>query len=587
MKRFFSVLCALLLCLPALFAVSAETADDLFSSKDLTLADPSEAVDIVLTEGGVDITEPGVYRLSGQVADGSIRVAPATEGDVWLLLDGVSVHNESGAALTSDGCDKLLLTLAEGSVNSLTQGSAAPAEEDNDAAIYVRDDLTINGTGALTIESAYLDGINCRDSLRIVSGEITVNAVDDGLVGKDEVTIGGGTITITAQTGDGIKATNDEDADRGFVAIAGGTLTITTGEGSASVSQTASDGWGSRGGWEQEAEEDTPSQKGVKAETTLTVSGGVLSIDSVDDALHAVDVAISGGEMTLATGDDGVHADNTLTVSGGTITVTRSYEGLEGAAMTLSGGEISITASDDGINGAGGDSATTTDEGTFGASGRFGRDRFASSTGTILISGGMISVNASGDGVDVNGDLEMTGGELYVNGPQSSGNGALDYDGSFTLTGGTVIAVGAAGMAQGVSDPAIPGTAMNVSGSGALEVLDNAGNVLVHFEPLRDYSHVVVYSDRFADGESYTLTLGGESQTVQMTTDSTGGMGFGGGRGGFGGGRGDRGEPPKTPPEGIAPEDAPDAPPDGAPPEDAPDAPPDGMPEDAPGDGKL
>ena len=578
MKRFFSVLCALLLCLPALSAASAEATDGLFTDKDLTLADPSEAVDIVLTEGGVDITEPGVYRLSGQIADGSIRVAPVTEGDVWLLLDGVSVHNEDGAALTSDGCDKLLLTLAEGSVNSLTQGSAAPAEEDNDAAIYVRDDLTINGTGALTIESAYLDGINCRDSLRIVSGEIAVTAVDDGLVGKDEVTIGGGTIAISAQTGDGIKATNDEDADRGFVAIAGGTLTIITGEGSASVSQTASDGWGSRGGWEQEAEEDTPSQKGVKAETTLTISGGTLSIDSVDDALHAVDVAISGGEMTLATGDDGVHADNTLTVSGGTITVTRSYEGLEGADVTLSGGEIDVTASDDGINGAGGDSATTTDEGTFGASGRFGRDRFASSTGTVRISGGVISVDASGDGVDVNGDLEMTGGELYVNGPQSSGNGALDYDGSFTLTGGTVVAVGAAGMAQGVSDPAIPGTAMNVSGSGTLEVLDNAGNVLVHFEPLRDYSHVVVYSDCFTDGESYTLTLGGESQTVQMTTDSTGGMGFGGGRGGFGGGRGDRGGASKTPPEGIAPEDAPDAPPEGTPPEGTP---------DAPGDGKL
>ena len=585
MKRLISALCALLLCISVCFAVSAETADDLFSSKDLTLADPSEAVDIVLTEGGVDITEPGVYRLSGQVADGSIRVAPATEGDVWLLLDGVSVHNESGAALTSDGCDKLLLTLAEGSVNSLTQGSAAPAEEDNDAAIYVRDDLTINGTGALTIESAYLDGINCRDSLRIVSGEITVTAVDDGLVGKDEVTIGGGTIAISAQTGDGIKATNDEDADRGFVAIAGGTLTITTGEGSASVSQTASDGW------EQEAEEDTPSQKGVKAETTLTISGGTLSIDSVDDALHAVDVALSGGEMTLATGDDGVHAANTLVVSGGTITVTRSYEGLEGADVTLSGGEISVTASDDGINGAGGDDATSTDEGVFGASGRFGRDRFASSTGTILITGGVISVTASGDGVDVNGDLEMTGGELYVNGPQSGGDGALDYDGSFTLTGGTVVAVGSAGMAQGVSDPAIPGTVMNVSGSGVLEVLDSTGNALVHFEALRDYSHVVVYSDCFTDGESYTLTLGGESQTVQMTTDSTGGMGFGGGRGGFGGGRGDRGEPPKTPPEGIAPEDAPDAPPDGAPPEDAPDAPPDGAPPegtpDAPGDGKL
>ena len=328
----------------------------------------------------------------------------------------------------------------------------------------------------------------------------------------------------------------------------------------------------------------------MKAETTLTVSGGVLSIDSVDDALHAVDVAISGGEMTLATGDDGVHADNTLTVSGGTITVTRSYEGLEGADVTLSGGEISVTASDDGINGAGGDDATSTGEGTFGASGRFGRDRFASSTGAVHISGGIIFVDASGDGVDVNGDLEMTGGELYVNGPQSGGDGALDYDGSFTLTGGTVVAVGSAGMAQGVSDPAIPGAVLNASGSGTLEVLDSAGNVLVRFEALRDYSHVVVYSDRCADGETYTLTRGADSQSVQMTTDSTGGMGFGGGfgggRGGFGGDRGDRGGTSKTPPEGIAPEEAPDAPPEGMP-----DAPPEGTPPegapDASGDEKL
>ncbi len=539
MKRTFSLLCALLLCLAASFALGEES--DLFSDKDLTLADPAQAVDIVLTEGGVDITQPGVYRLSGQVADGSIRVSPATEGDVWLLLDGVSVHNEDGAALTSDGCDKLILTLAEGSVNTLTQGPATPTEEDNDAAIYVRDDLTINGAGALTIESAYLDGINCRDSLRIVSGELTVSAVDDGLVGKDEVTIGGGTIAIDAQTGDGIKATNAEDADRGFVTIAGGALSITTGEGSASVSQTASNGWG---GWQQAEEEDTPSQKGVKAETKLTISGGTLSIDSVDDALHAVDVAISGGEITLSTGDDGVHADNTLTVSGGAITVTRSYEGLEASDMTLSGGEIDVTASDDGINGAGGDAATTSDEGTFGASGRFGRDRFASSTGTVRISGGVISVSASGDGVDVNGDLEMTGGELYVDGPRSGGNGALDYDGSFALTGGTVVAVGSAGMAQGVSDPSVPGAVLNVSTSGTLGVLDSAGNTLVHFEALRDYSHVVVYSDRFTAGESYTLSLGGETQTVEMTTDSTGGGGFGGG---FGGGRG-----------GRAPSEAPD-----------------------------
>ena len=106
----------------------------------------------------------------------------------------------------------------------------------------------------------------------------------------------------------------------------------------------------------------------------------------------------------------------------------------------------------------------------------------------MRISGGVISVSASGDGVDVNGDLEMTGGELYVNGPESGGDGALDYDGSFTLTGGTVAAVGSAGMAQGVSDPSIPGTVMNASGSGVLEVLDSAGNVLIHFETLHALS---------------------------------------------------------------------------------------------------
>ena len=145
MRKTFLFLCALVLCLAARPALSAEESD-LFSDKDLTLADPAQAVDIALTEGGVDITQPGVYRLSGQVADGSIRVSPATEGDVWLLLDGVSVHNEDGAALTSDGCDKLILTLAEGSVNTLTQGPATPTEEDNDAAIYVRGDLTMSGT---------------------------------------------------------------------------------------------------------------------------------------------------------------------------------------------------------------------------------------------------------------------------------------------------------------------------------------------------------------------------------------------------------------------------------------------------------
>ena len=116
-----------------------------------------------------------------------------------------------------------------------------------------------------------------------------------------------------------------------------------------------------------------------------------------------------------------------------------------------------------------------------------------------------------------------------------------------------MVAVGSAGMAQGVSDPSVPGAVLNVSASGTLEVLDSAGNTLVHFEALRDYSHVVVYSDRFTAGESYTLSLGGETQTVEMTTDSTGGGGFGGG---FGGGRGGGERTPSEAPD-TSPRDFP------------------------------
>lgn len=524
------------LSLAALLPAFALGDDGLFSDKDLTEANPSEATELVFTESGADITQAGVYRLSGQVANGSIRISLSTEGTVWLLLDGVSVHNENGAALTSTGCKKLILTLAEGSENTFTQGADTPTGDDDGAAIYVRDDLTINGSGSLTVESACLDGINCRDSLRIVDGQITVNAMDDGIVGKDEVSIGGGSIAITAMEGDGIKSTNSEDGERGFVAITDGSVSITTGGGSASVMSAPND-------WERAGQSaaSASSQKGVKAETYIDISGGSLTVDSADDALHSVAVSISGGALALSTGDDGIHADDMLAVSGGQIAITRSYEGMEAANITISGGEINVTATDDGINGAGGDSGAAAENGGWGdAMGRFGRDMFSSSSGTLSITGGRIFVSASGDGVDVNGSLSMSGGELYVRGSENSGNGALDYDGSFTLSGGTLVAVGASGMAQGVSEPAIPGVVASVAGSGELEVLDASNAVIVHFDAQGSYSHAVVYSQQFTEGGTYTLITGDVSQVVEMSTQASQSSfgGHGGRPGGFGGGNG-------------------------------------------------
>lgn len=544
----------MVLCLSPLWGAQAQQEqNEWLSQSDQTLADPEEAVDIVLTGESLLIDQPGVYRLSGTIENGSVTVRPEQEEKVWLLLDGVTVHNENGAALLSDGADKLILTLAEGSVNTFSQGAGEPTAEDNDAAIFSRDDLTINGSGALVVEGYYRDGINCRDSLRVVSGSLTVTALEDAVVGKDEVTLCGGDLTVVAQEGDAIKSTNDEDADRGFVVVSGASVSVTTGGGAASAQRTAGGGWG---GWTAQNGDDA-SQKGLKAETRLIVESGTIVADTVDDALHCnADVAISGASLTLSSGDDAVHADNALTVSGGSIRVLDSYEGLEGAVLTLSGGEISIVSSDDGINGAGGGDASAAEDGSWaGSAGRFGRDRFSSSTGSLAISGGVVTVQAGGDGIDVNGSITFSGGELYVY-STGQGDGALDYDGSFAMTGGTLLAAGPAGMAMSVSEPGVPGTAQAVSGSGAVEVVDAGGQTLARFEVPGAYSHVVVYSDSLIDGQTYTLSLGETAMEVTMTTQPQNNTGFGGG--GRGGTRnGMPGDPPAN-----QPEDAPDMPQD-------------------------
>lgn len=619
MKKLLAFLLTLALCVPIPARLAAE-AEDLFSDKDRTEAAPENATAIVLNGETVTIDKAGTYAVSGEIANGALRVALAEEGTVYLLLNGVTVHNDQGAALYTENCKKVILTLAAGTSNTLSQGAAG--DENEDAALYSKDDVTINGAGALTVTGAYKDGINCRDSFKLVSGSVTVSAADDGVVGKDAVIVGGGTLNITA-VNDGIKATNEEDETRGYVTLAGGDVTIVTtgtsasgdaGNGEANAAagaatqaedfapsegmtppsgntppeggtppelpegmtppqgdsmadttagtadpttdaptgattQTGRPGKGGgrggfggpgggfdRGGFGGMAGEGnqtklTSSAKGVKAVTTLTVSGGTLNVNAADDALHAKDVVLSGGEMTLASGDDGVHGDDSLLISGGTVVVTQSYEGLEAANITIAGGQIDLTASDDGVNGAGGDLAEQAADSATAQTGRgfFGGDWFASSTGQVVITGGTLTVNARGDGLDSNGDIAMSGGQVYVSGPTNSGNGALDYSGSFAMTGGTLVAVGASGMAQGVSALSVAGTMLTVSGTaGTLAVKDGGGNTVISMETTIAYDNAVIYSDLLIDGGSYTVVTPGGEQTATMSmAATTGGMGWG------------------------------------------------------------
>jgi hypothetical protein len=253
------------------------------------------------------------------------------------------------------------------------------------------------------------------------------------------------------------------------------------------------------------------------------MSGGTVSIDAFDDAVHSGDrITIGGGTITASSGDDGIHADSALEINGGTIEITKSYEGIESAAITLRDGTLRIVASDDGINAAGGNDGSS-------IQGRPGQNTFNPSSGiSLTISGGYIVIDAAGDGIDVNGPITMTGGTVLVNGPTSNGNGALDYDGTFTMTGGDLIAAGSSGMAQAPgtlsTQYSVLVTFPSAQPAGTMVHIETEdGEEILTFVPTKAYQSIVFSSPQLEKGAAYTVYTGGSS-----TGTNTNGLVFGG-----------------------------------------------------------
>lgn len=539
--------------------------------------------------GSVTITKAGTYVLSGKL-DGQVVVNVTKEDKVRLVLSGAEITNAGGPAVDVKEADKVIVTLAEGTRNVITDGEAyADTSEDApNAAFYSKADLAVNGQGTLIVNGNYNDGLASKDDLKIVEGTIEVHAADDGLLGRDLVAVKGGTLTIEAG-GDGIKTTNEEEAGKGNVVIAGGSFAIKAGsDGVQSAVSVRIDGgsfdivsgggsangeahaeqrpmWGMRPGAapeqagaaaeaaaaEQGAETtgDTPSRKGLKAAAVLAVYGGTLAIDAADDALHSNgSVLVQAGELKLSSGDDGIHADMSVIVEGGKIDILKSYEGIEGSVVTIADGELNIVADDDGINVAGGNDGSAAQGGP--------GDRFAASGSYLLaIKGGNMTVNAAGDGLDSNGAIEMSGGHVLVYGPTMNGNGALDYDGTFNITGGFLAAAGSAGMAAAPSDASrqysLLMTYPEVQAAGTTVVLkDSEGRAVATVTPPKAYQTIVISSPDLKQGAAYTLYTG-DTKIVDfeiasavtwlnesgVTAAGSGGRGMGGG---MRPGRGDR-----------------------------------------------
>ena len=271
---------------------------------------------------------------------------------------------------------------------------------------------------------------------------------------------------------------------------------------------------------------DDASAKGLKAGMALTIEGGIFDLNCADDAIHSNgNVTIMDGTFEISTGDDAVHADETSTISGGTLNIAKFCEGIEGVSVDISGGEITIVASNDGLNAANG-TATVPGVGT--------------SDGIIRISGGTVCIHASGDGLDSNGDLDVTGGQNYVF-SDGMADAALDYDGTATITAGTVIAVGNSGMAQNFGTNSTQGAILvNFNGNvtGDVSLADSGGNVLATFSPDGSYNSVVVSFAGLTIGKTYPVTAGTQSQTVTLDSLIYGSSNGFGGMGGMGGPRG-------------------------------------------------
>ncbi|HIS67852.1 MAG TPA: carbohydrate-binding domain-containing protein [Candidatus Gallacutalibacter stercoravium] len=524
--------------------------------------------------GEVTISAEGSYVLTGELSEGRIVVNAGEADKVQLVFNNASLHCSTSAPVYIKQADKVFITLAEGSKNTLTDGESydLTGEEDNiDGVIFSKADLTINGAGALAITGSYKHGIVSKDDLVITGGSFTITANGQGLSGKDCVKINDGSFVINTQA-DAVQSDNAEDASRGFVYIAGGDFTIdaqgdgiqaetaliisggsfavTTGGGSANAS-TQADGsfnpdWGNWGGGpgqtaQAEDTEETASAKGLKAGVLLQVSGGRLQIDSSDDSVHSNGAAtLSGGQITISSGDDGIHADGALRLEGTGVIIEKSYEGLEGANITITGGEIAVTASDDGLNAAGGNDASSQGD-------RPGQNNFAANSEYFIsIEGGSLTVDASGDGIDSNGGFYVSGGETYVAGSTNSGNGTLDYASEAQITGGVFVAAGSAGMAQGFGESSTQCSifydlSSTVQDGSQLVLTDAAGNEVLCFTPQKAYQSLVLSAPALTQGESYTLSAGGQSQEITLTgvvtSNTSGGMGEvpGGGMEGMGG----------------------------------------------------
>lgn len=454
----------------------------------------------------VTISSAGNYKLNGSLSDGQIVVNTEDTAAVRLILNNAEISYSSIAPINIVKANKTIIILPENTTNTIEETSnAVDSDSVTNAAIYSLNNLTICGSGKLTIDSKNNHGIVSKGGLIISSSTLDVTSGKDGICGKDYLMVKSGTITIDAD-GDGLKSDNSEDETKGYVAIISGTITITA-SGDAVVAQTDAVIIDGKIDITTDNSDTSESSKGLKGVVNTIIENGTIGLNCTDDAIHSSgNIAINGGTITINTaieGADGINSKSTLTISGGTIKITINGDQAKAITasdeLTLSGGELTIKTT--------GDVVLTSSESGYTTS----YCTAIKGDENIVISGSNItitSIGTAGKGVSSDGNFTMTSGSLNIT---TTGGGAtyknssgttdsynatcITSDGTTSITGGTVTLSSSGSAGKGITS------------TGALTIGDDTNSPTI------------------------SVTTSGTKISVSGSSSSNGG-GFGGGNSG-------------------------------------------------------
>ena len=467
----------------------------------------------------VTITSKGIYKVTGSSENVTIKINDSTKsGNIYLVLDNVSMTNTSNACIYVEACDKLIVQCTG---NSFLTYNNSDSNSKIDGAIYSKDDVTINGNGSLDINSS-LHGIVCKEDMKITGATLNINSDNIGIQANDSLRIDGGTTSIQSDH-DSIQLENDDNTS--YFCMESGSLTVNAGyDGISLKSADSSKAFNgsvkitggtvniTSGGGSDNSKNSSTSQKGIKCDGEIDIENSAVTISSADDAIHGKDnITINSGTLSLSSSDDGITATGIVTINSGDITISKSYEGIEGGSVVINSGNVSVTSSDDGINTSGGSDTTAQDDSLWSED----------SNGNINIAGGNIYINSSGDGLDSNGSIYVTGGTTIIEGAVTDNNGAIDKgDGEncvASITGGTVLALGTPDMAVNFDTGTQCSALVNISGSKDTVISVDDGSDFT-FTATKDFSCAVYSSPKLTQGNNYTLTAGSDTAQIDFSS---------------------------------------------------------------------